>query len=179
MGLVFAAMHEDTREMAAIKVLAPTIAADESFRERFAAEIDSLKTLDHPNIVSLLGYGEHEGHLYYAMELIEGTNLEQELSAGRRFSWRDVTQIGIDISRALKHAHDHGVIHRDLKPANLLVDADDQVKLTDFGIAKLFGASGMTLNGNVLGTVDYMAPEQASGEATSPRCDLYLSLIHI
>ena len=107
------------------------------------------------------------------MELIEGTNLEQELAAGRRFSWRDVTQLGIDISRALKHAHDHGVIHRDLKPANLLLDDNDQVKLTDFGIAKLFGASGMTLSGNVLGTVDYMAPEQASGEVTSPRCDLY------
>jgi len=173
MGLVFAALHDESREMAAIKVLAPAIAADEKFRERFEAEIESLKTLNHPNIVSLLGYGEHEGHLYYAMELIEGTNLEQELSAGRRFNWRDVTQIGIDISRALKHAHDHGVIHRDLKPANLLVDANEQVKLTDFGIAKLFGASGMTLNGNVLGTVDYMAPEQASGEVTSPRCDLY------
>ncbi len=173
MGLVFAALHDETREMAAIKVLAPSIAADAKFRERFEAEIESLKTLDHPNIVGLLGYGEHEGHLYYAMELIEGTNLEQELAAGRRFSWRDVTQLGIDISRALKHAHDHGVIHRDLKPANLLLDDNDQVKLTDFGIAKLFGASGMTLSGNVLGTVDYMAPEQASGEVTSPRCDLY------
>ena len=173
MGLVFSAAHETTGERAAIKVLNPNIASNQRFRERFEAEIESLKTLNHPNIVKLFGYGEYEDHLYYAMELVEGTNLQQEIGAGRRFNWRDVTQIGIDIARALKHAHDHGVIHRDLKPANLLVDENDQIKLTDFGIAKLFGTSDMTLSGNVMGTVDYMAPEQASGDATSPRCDLY------
>ena len=173
MGLVFSAHHESTDERAAIKVLVPAIATDGKFQDRFTSEIESLKTLNHPNIVKLLGYGEHHGRLYYAMELVEGTNLEQELAAGRRFNWRDVTQIGIDVARALKHAHDHGVIHRDLKPANLLVDADEQIKLTDFGIAKLFGSSEKTLSGNVIGTVDYMAPEQAAGEATSPRSDLY------
>lgn len=173
MGSVFAARHELTQERSAIKVLAPALAADESFRERFIAEIESLKTLNHPCIVKLHGYGESDGHLYYAMELVEGTNLEQELSAGRRFTWREVTQFGIDISRALKHAHDHGVIHRDLKPANLLLDKEEHVKLTDFGIAKLFGASRVTYNGGVLGTADYMAPEQAAGEPTTPRCDLY------
>lgn len=173
MGLVFSVHHETSDEKAAIKVLAPAIAADEKFQERFAAEIESLKTLNHPNIVKLLGYGEHDGQLYYAMELVEGTNLEQELASGRRFNWRDVTQIGIDVARALKHAHDHGVIHRDLKPANLLMDGDEQIKLTDFGIAKLFGSSDVTISGNVIGTVDYMAPEQAAGEATSPRSDLY------
>lgn len=173
MGTVFAARHELTGEDAAIKVLAPALASDETFRDRFAAEINSLKKLNHPHIVKLHGYGEADGHLYYAMELIEGTNLEQELLSGRRFSWREVTQIGIDVARALKHAHDHGVIHRDLKPANLLVDKDDEIKLTDFGIAKLFGATRVTLNDSVMGTADYMAPEQAAGEATTPRCDLY------
>ena len=173
MGSVYAAHHEETGDKAAIKVLAPALAADESFRDRFVAEIASLEKLNHPNIVKLYGYGETDGHLYYSMELVEGTNLEQEIARGRKFTWRDVTQIGIDISRALKHAHDHGVIHRDLKPANLLVDANDTVKLTDFGIAKLFGASRVTYNGSVLGTADYMAPEQAAGEATTPRCDLY------
>jgi serine/threonine-protein kinase len=123
--------------------------------------------------VQLYGYGESDGHLYYAMELVEGTSLEQELTAGRRYGWREATQIGIDIARALKHAHDHGVIHRDLKPGNLLVDAKDRIKLTDFGIAKLFGATRMTSGGNVMGTADYMAPEQAAGDVTTPRCDLY------
>jgi len=174
MGSVFAATHEQTAENAAIKVLSPAMASDETFRERFVAEIESLKKLNHPNIVTLHGYGESDGHLYYAMELVAGTNLEEELQRGRRFTWREVTQIGIDISRALKHAHDHGVIHRDLKPANLLLDhKDDQIKLTDFGIAKLFGATSQTFGGSVMGTADYMAPEQAAGEATTPRCDLY------
>ena len=174
MGSVFSSTHEQTGETAAIKVLSPAMAADETFRERFIAEIDSLKTLNHPNIVTLHGYGETDGHLYYAMELVDGTNLEEELQRGRRFTWREVTQIGIDVSRALKHAHDHGVIHRDLKPANLLLDRkDDQLKLTDFGIAKLFGATSQTFGGSVMGTADYMAPEQAAGGATTPRCDLY------
>lgn len=173
MGSVFAARHEETGEKSAIKVLSPGLAADETFRDRFIAEIKSLETLNHPHIVSLHGYGEADGHLYYAMELVEGTNLEQELSAGRRFTWREVTQIALDVSRALKHAHDHGVIHRDLKPANLLMDADEVVKLSDFGIAKLFGSTKVTYNGSVLGTADYMAPEQAAGEPTTPRCDLY------
>lgn len=174
MGSVYAGTHEETGENAAIKVLAPAMASDETFRERFIAEIESLKTLNHPNIVTLHGYGEYEGHLYYAMELVDGTNLDEELRRGRRFHWREVTQYGLDISRALKHAHDHGVIHRDLKPANLLLDRkDDQLKLTDFGIAKLFGATSQTHGGSVMGTADYMAPEQAAGEATTPKCDLY------
>ena len=173
MGSVFAADHKFTGERAAVKVLAPALAADQSFRERFIAEIESLKTLNHPNIVKLHGYGEHGGHHYYAMELVDGTSLEQELAAGRRFNWREVADISIDIARALKHAHDHGVIHRDLKPGNLLLDTSDQVKLTDFGIAKLFGSSNVTALGNVLGTADFMAPEHAAGEATTPRCDLY------
>lgn len=173
MGTVFAAMDERTAEWAAVKVLAPGLAEDETFRERFAAEIESLKKLHHPHIVQLYGFGEQDGHLFYAMELVDGSNLEQELRAGRRFTWRDVTRMGIEICGALKQAHDHGVIHRDLKPANLLLGEDEQIKLSDFGIAKLFGFTQMTVGGNVMGTADYMAPEQAEGKATTPRCDLY------
>ncbi len=173
MGTVFAATDERTSEWAAVKVLAPGLAGDETFREHFAAEIESLKKLHHPHIVQLYGFGEQDGHLFYAMELVNGSNLEQEIRAGRRFTWRDVTRLGIEICRALKHAHDHGVIHRDLKPANLLLDENEQIKLSDFGIAKLFGFTQMTVGGNVMGTADYMAPEQAEGKATTPRCDLY------
>ncbi len=85
---------------------------------------------------------------------------------------REVCQIGADICGALKQAHDHGIIHRDIKPANLLLDEHDRVKLSDFGIAKLFGDTNITVGG-VLGTVDYMAPEQADGVQPTPRCDLY------
>ena len=143
MGTVYAGTDERTGEGAAIKVLAAALATDETFRERFESEIETLKTLKHPNIVQLYGYGEQDGHLFFAMELIEGTSLEEELQNGRRFDWRATTDLGISICRALKHAHDSGVIHRDLKPANLLIDGDEQIKLTDFGIAKLFGGSSV------------------------------------
>ena len=173
MGTVYAGTDERTGEGAAIKVLAAALATDETFRERFESEIETLKTLKHPNIVQLYGYGEQDGHLFFAMELIEGTSLEEELQNGRRFDWRATTDLGISICRALKHAHDSGVIHRDLKPANLLIDGDEQIKLTDFGIAKLFGFSPLTADGGVLGTADYMAPEQAQGDPVTPRSDLY------
>lgn len=171
MGTVYAAVHVETGEVAALKVLAPGVAAEEGFRERFRAEIDSLKKLNHPNIVRILGHDAD--HLYYSMELVEGRSLEEALAAGQRFTWQQVVDIGIQVCRALKHAHDRGVIHRDLKPANLLLAEDGTVKLSDFGIAKLFGATGLTADGGVVGTAEYMAPEQADGRPVTYRADLY------
>ncbi len=173
MGAVYEGLDTESGEEAAIKVLAPALASEEGFRARFEAEIESLKKLRHPHIVRLLGYGEQSGTLFYAMELVRGTSLEDELRAGRRFEWREVTQIAIKLCRALKHAHDHGVIHRDLKPANLLMSSDGEIKLSDFGIARLFGNMRMTSDGGVLGTAEYMAPEQADGRMVTDRCDQY------
>lgn len=173
MGTVYAAVDTQTNTPAAVKVLAPQLAMQAGFRERFEAEIESLKKLHHPNIVQLFGYGQQEEVMFYAMELVEGISLEDELAHGRRFDWREVCQIGIQLCRALKLAHDHGVIHRDIKPANLLLTPDSNVKLTDFGIARLFGNTGVTSEGGVLGTAEYMAPEQADGRRTTHHCDLY------
>lgn len=173
MGTVFAAIEESSGETAAVKVLSAALGREEGFRDRFAAEIESLRKLRHPNIVRLLGFGVDEELHYYAMELVEGRSLEDELRSGRKFSWREVTDIGTQICRALRHAHDRGVIHRDVKPANLLITTDGCVKLSDFGIAKLFGNTGMTTNGGVLGTADFMSPEQADGRPVTHRCDLY------
>jgi serine/threonine protein kinase len=173
MGAVYAGVKEATGERAAIKLLSGHLADDETFRERFKQEIETLKRLLHPHIVQLHGYGEEDGKLYYVMELVEGRCLQDELTAGRRFNWREVARLGIAISQALKHAHDRGIIHRDLKPANLLIDPQDHIKLTDFGIAKLYGGSSVTAEGGVLGTADYMAPEQADGKPVTSRCDLY------
>ncbi len=172
MGTVYEARDEATEQLAAIKVLSPALAADTSFRERFASEIESLKQLKHANIVELYGFGQDDERLFYVMELVDGNSLQEELRCGRRFEWREVTRIGVDICAALKHAHDHGIIHRDLKPANLLLTRDDQIKLFDFGIAKLFGATGVTTD-SVLGTADYMSPEQGEGKPVGPRSDLY------
>lgn len=173
MGAVYVGVHEETGQRAAVKLLADHLAQDSTFRERFQREIETLKRLLHPNIVQLYGYGQQDGHWYYAMELVEGRSLQDELNAGRRFTWREAARIGIAVAQALKHAHDRGIVHRDLKPANLLIDAQEHVKLADFGIARLYGNQGVTMEGGVIGTVDYMAPEQALGKPPTARCDLY------
>jgi eukaryotic-like serine/threonine-protein kinase len=173
MGSVYAAIDSQTGQRVAIKALSPQLAMAEGFRERFESEIESLKTLKHDGIVRLYGYGEEDGILFYSMELVEGISLEDELKAGRRFSWREVTNIAVQLSLALKHAHDHGIIHRDIKPANILLHEDERVKLADFGIARLFGTTSLTTAGGVLGTADYMSPEQADGRPVTARCDQY------
>jgi eukaryotic-like serine/threonine-protein kinase len=173
MGSVYAGVNMETGRRAAVKVLAAHLADDANFVERFKVEVETLKKLLHPNIVQLFGYGEEDSNLFYVMELIEGRSLQEELQAGRRFTWREVARIGIEVSKALKHAHDRGIVHRDLKPANLLVDDQDHLKLADFGIAKLYGGTQITADGGVLGTADYMSPEQAEGKQSTSRCDLY------
>jgi serine/threonine protein kinase len=173
MGTVYAAVHDETGERVAVKVLTATVSEESHLRLRFATEIESLKTLRHPNIVRLIGDGFQDGQPYYVMELVDGCSLQDELNAGRRYAWHEVVQIGIQVCLALKHAHDHGIIHRDLKPANLLRAADQRIKLTDFGIAKWFGADQLTAAGSVVGTADFMAPEQAERLAATYRSDLY------
>jgi len=173
MGTVYEATHAETGQQVAVKVLSAALAAEEGFRERFESEIETLRKLRHPNIVRLFGFGEEDGHLFYSMELVRGPSLEDELRSGRRFDWQEVMPISIEMCRALKHAHDHGIVHRDIKPANIMLTADGTVKLSDFGIAKLFGAVGLTGVGGVLGTAEYMAPEQTDGRPITHRCDLY------
>ena len=173
MGTVYEGVNVETGEPAAVKVLSTSFGQDEDFRQRFEGEVETLRKLNHPNIVRLFGFGEEDEHLFYAMELIDGTSLEEVLKHGQRFDWRQTMRIGIEMARALRHAHDRGVIHRDIKPANLLMAGDGQVKLSDFGIARLFGNSKLTNPGSVIGTVEYMAPEQADGRPVDPRSDLY------
>ena len=178
MGAVYEAKHQKTGEYVAVKVLASHLADDLGLKERFEAEIQTLKPLRCPGIVQLIAYGEDEGQPYFAMELVEGQSLERLIRGGRTFSAEEVIGFSIEIARSLKVAHDHGIIHRDLKPANLLIpdDADGAhagVKLADFGIAKLFGAASQTAHGSIVGTAEYMAPEQAAGKPLDARADLY------
>jgi len=173
MGTVYAGTDTVTGNRAAIKALAPQFADEEHFRGRFQSEIEAMKMLQHPNIVEIIGYGEDNGILYYSMELVEGKSLFDELKAGRRFHWREVAQIGMHICASLRHAHDRGIIHRDLKPGNLLLEKTGRVKLADFGIARLFDANHLTRAGGMLGTPDYMSPEQAQGKSATIRSDMY------
>ncbi|MGB0760999.1 MAG: serine/threonine-protein kinase [Rubripirellula sp.] len=172
MGTVFAAVHEKTKQPVAVKLISDNVADESKFRRRFDAEIKSLQCLSHSGIVRIYGFGEEEGHLFYSMELVRGESLQKVIKREKRLEWQTTIDIAIQVCGALKHAHDIGVIHRDLKPANLVVDENWQVKLVDFGIAKIFGDSN-TVAGSLLGTADYMAPEQATSEGITQRTDLY------
>jgi serine/threonine protein kinase len=173
MGAVYAAEHAKTGEKVAVKVIAQAVADEMRFRRRFSGEIETLKRLRHKSIVRIIGTGEQEDLLFYSMELVEGETLQQRLRREKRLSWQTTIDIAIQVCSALKHAHDIGAFHRDLKPANLMLTADGTVKLVDFGIVKLFGYGEETVAGSILGTADYMAPEQADGRPTTARTDLY------
>lgn len=173
MGTVYKGRHSKTGDAVAIKVIATGIANQMRFRRRFAAEVETLKRLRHPNIVQLIGYGEEQGLLFYSMEYVDGHSLHDHLRQYRKLDWSEVIQVGVQVTAALKHAHDLGIIHRDLKPANLMLTNDGHIKLTDFGIAKLFGSTDMTAVGSVIGTADFMPPEQAEGKSVTVRSDLY------
>ncbi len=173
MGTVYHGVHVKSNDSVAIKVIASNMAQHQRFRRRFDSEIQTLLKLKHPNIVQLIGFGEEKGLLFYSMEYVDGENLQQQLRREKKIGWERVVDIAIEVCSALKHAHDFGVIHRDLKPANLMINSQGKVKLTDFGIAKLFGAMESTVEGAVLGTADFMPPEQAEGKPVSVRSDLY------
>lgn len=173
MGQVYLAREELTGRQGAVKILAPALAQDIGFLQRFQREIEALRKLSHPLVVKFYEAGEDNGHYYYVMEYVEGESLERVLDKEKRLPWKEVLDIALQICRSLKHVHDHGVIHRDLKPANLLLTPDGLIKLTDFGIAKVFAAEHLTATGGIVGTAEYLSPEQAAGKPATPRSDLY------
>lgn len=173
MGTVYLGEQESTGVQAAVKMLPPSFARQEGFRLRFAREIEVLQHLHSPHIVQFLEQGEDHGTVYYAMEYVPGENLADRLRRERRLDWRLSVEIVQQLCLALKAAHDSGVIHRDLKPSNILITPDGVVKLTDFGIAQLFAADKLTVTGGVVGTAEYMSPEQARGLKATKRSDLY------
>jgi serine/threonine-protein kinase len=173
MGHVFLAQEELNGRQAAIKILAAELAQDTGFLQRFEREIHTLSQLDHPNIVRFFEAGCENNVYFYAMEYVDGQSLEEALALQGRLPWQEVLDAAIQVCHALRHVHDHGVIHRDLKPPNLLRTATGQIKLTDFGIAKVFASSHLTATGGVVGTAEFLSPEQAAGKPVTKRSDLY------
>jgi len=176
MGRVYLA-HADSGARAAVKVLSAELAADAEFPQRFEREISILRQLEHPNIVRFLESGVQDGRSWFAMEYVEGPNLETLRQDRGKLSWSEVIDLAQQLALALKHAHDRGIIHRDLKPANMLLSSNGsgfvQVKLTDFGIASLFAGGHLTQTGQVIGTAEYLSPEQAAGKPATRRSDIY------
>jgi len=164
--------------VAAVKVLSAELASDPVFVERFQREIAALKQLAHPNIVRFYDAGSADSHFYYSMEFVDGPDYQAILADRGRLPWQEVLTLALQVVPALKHAHDRGIIHRDLKPSNLLRAAGSDgpaavVKLTDFGVAKLFAQPALTAAGSFVGTAAYLAPEQAAGKPATKRSDLY------
>ena len=173
MGTVFEAIERESGDRVAVKVLATAYANDEAVLQRFVAEIDTLTKLSHPKVVKIFGYGQADGFHFYAMELVDGLSLREKLKEVERYSWQDTCRMGIELCVALKHAHDRGIVHRDLKPANIILDSNGGLKLADFGIARVYGSDSMTMDGALIGTPDYLSPEQAAGERITQQSDLY------
>jgi|LakMenEpi03Aug12_release.lakeMendotaPanAssembly.Ray.scaffolds.fasta_scaffold143506_2 serine/threonine-protein kinase len=177
MGAVYEAVDPDSGRTVAVKTLLFHLAEDEAIRRRFEAEIETLRKFKHPGIAEMTGWGDQDGLPFFVMEYVSGETLEALLRSGRRFTWQETTAITREVLRVLKAAHDHGVFHRDLKPANLMfrqaAGGGFNVVVTDFGIAKLFGETGLTRSGVVVGTPEYMSPEQAAGHIVDQRGDLY------
>jgi eukaryotic-like serine/threonine-protein kinase len=156
----------------AIKVLHRRFAQDQEFVERFRREAKSAAGLSHPNVVGVFDRGEHEGTYYIAMELLEGRTLKDIVAAEAPLPEERVIELGLQILQAAGFAHSHGVIHRDFKPHNVIVDELGHAKVTDFGIARA-GASEMTETGSIMGTAQYLSPEQAQGHAVTATSDIY------
>src|SRR5437764_11757902 len=172
MADVFLAEDDQLGRKVALKLLHRRFSEDPGFVERFRREAQSAAGLQHPNVVSVFDRGAYDGTYYIAMEYLPGRSLKQVIRDDAPLDPVRAIDITIQILKAARFAHRHGVIHRDLKPHNVIVDDAGHVKVTDFGIARA-GASDMTETGSIMGTAQYLSPEQAQGHAVSASSDLY------
>jgi len=184
MGEVWKARDTKLGRLVAIKFVRPTWASDERVLERLRIEARAASTLNHPNICTIYEFREHEGCPLIVMEFLSGQTLRDYLQS-KPLKIQEVVDIGIQVADALASAHSHGIIHRDIKPENIFLTEDRRVKVLDFGLAKvlqqnlslestnLASVNTLTTLGDVLGTVSYMSPEQATGEELDGRTDLF------
>jgi tRNA A-37 threonylcarbamoyl transferase component Bud32 len=176
MGVVYKARQRTLDRIVALKMILAGRLAGADDLQRFRTEAEAAARLQHANIVTVYEVGEIAGQHFYSMQLVDGQTLAQRL-AGGPLPGRTAARYVRQVARAVHFAHRHGILHRDLKPSNIMIDADDEPKVTDFGLAKRLGSgdSGQTRTGAVLGTPSYMSPEQAAGRTKEigPACDVY------
>lgn len=173
MSSVYKARDALLERNVALKILHDQYTGDEEFVERFKREARAVAQLSHPNIVTVIDRGEDGGRQYIVFEYIDGENLKDLVVRRGRLPARDALELGLQVARGLAFAHEHGLVHRDVKPQNVLLNGDGQAKVTDFGIARTLDVDGVTQTGTVLGTSNYIAPEQASGEPVDAHTDVY------
>jgi eukaryotic-like serine/threonine-protein kinase len=172
MADVYCAEDQQLGRKVALKLLHRRFAEDAEFVERFRREASAAAGLQHPNVVGVYDRGEWDGTYYIAMEYLPGRSLKDVIRQEAPLDPIRAIDIAIPILKAARFAHRRGIVHRDLKPHNVMVDDEDRVKVTDFGIARA-GASDMTETGSIMGTAQYLSPEQAQGHVVSQSSDLY------
>lgn len=174
MAEVYRAFDEAERRDVAIKLIKKEFCEDKEYIRRFEREVNAVLSLDHPNIVRAFDFGVFDGRNYLVMELVEGYTLKEYLENRGRLRPREAAYIACKVLDALRCAHDNGYVHRDVKPQNVLISNDNEIKLTDFGIAKSKQRVTNTFDSTkIIGSVEYMAPEQVNGEAVTEKSDLY------
>ncbi|HEX4684444.1 MAG TPA: serine/threonine-protein kinase [Gemmatimonadaceae bacterium] len=172
MGVVYRALDPVLKRRVAIKVMSDAFAQNDDLRERFLREAQAAGSLQHPNVITIYDFGEVDGHLYIAMEFVEGQDVAELLAHEVPLTILNKLDIAIGVLQGLSFAHRRGIIHRDIKPANIRVDSDGNARIMDFGVAHL-QSSDMTRSGVMLGTPSYMAPEQIVGGEVGPQTDIF------
>ena len=171
MSDVYKAMDHKLNRYVAIKVLKSEFSEDTGFVSKFRVEAQSAAGLTHPNIVNVYDVGEDNGIYYIVMELIEGITLKKYIEKKGKLPIKEAVSIAIQVAQGIEAAHNNHIIHRDIKPQNIMISREGKVKVTDFGIAR--AASSHTINGNAMGSVHYISPEQAKGGYIDEKSDIY------
>jgi len=173
MGTIYFAVDTMLNREVALKVIHPQLADNQQLMERFKIEAMTQARLNHPNIVMIFSFNKIEGEYVIAMEYVEGRSLKELLQEKKQLHPAEAVDTITQVAEGLRYAHSHNVIHRDIKPANIMIGKDNKVKISDFGIAKIFGSQGLTKTGMLIGTPWYTSPEQIVGKDIDFRTDLY------
>ncbi|MGE5409015.1 MAG: protein kinase domain-containing protein [Syntrophothermus sp.] len=173
MSTVYLARDQTLDRDVAVKVMHREMSEQPDQLERFRQEARAVAKLSHPNVVAVIDAGEDGGHPYIVFEYVEGETLKQRIARAGALDPQEALAYAIEVARGLTVAHSRNMVHRDVKPQNVLIDAEGRAKLTDFGISRQLEQDGMTATGRVLGTTDYVAPEQAMGRGVDQRSDIY------
>jgi len=173
MGDIYKAVQKSLNRIVALKVLSPQMCRSDEFSKRFDTEAKAISMLQHQNIVSIFEYGEEHGLKYFAMQYVDGEDMGKRLMTKKQLAVPEIIDYAKQICRGLKYAHSRNIIHRDIKPQNILIDKNNVCRLTDFGIAKIFAETNITMTGMAVGTPEYMSPEQAEGDELDEQTDIY------